>query len=231
MLRIGHRGAAGWEPQNTRLSFEKAIELECDVIETDLHICRSGELVLCHNAKIDPTSNGTGFIRDMTLTELKRYDFGKGEQILSLDDLLKLAKGRVSLNLELKSSGSGIAAAALLRRAIETHEWDPADFLITSFIHPEVVSFHKLLPQVQVGVLIKAVLLDTAAYLDRLDVSVLVSSIEFIDQKLVDEVHTARKSVYVYTADDSDEIAYLNDIGVDGIISNFPDRINNNLKR
>lgn len=225
MVRIGHRGAAGWEPQNTISSFKKAIALDCDVIETDLHVCRSGEIVLCHDARIDKSSDGAGLIADLTLDELKSFDFGKGERIVQLEELLALAEGRVRLNLELKSDGSGIAAASVIEETIRRTSWNAEDFLITSFNHPELVMFHAELPSVPVGALIKSVLIDTVSYLDQLDVSVLVTSLEFINQSLVDDVHDSDRSVFVYTVNEPHDIDRMYELGVDGIISNYPDRV------
>jgi glycerophosphoryl diester phosphodiesterase len=224
MVRIAHRGASGWEPQNTRLAFEKAIELGCDLIETDVHVCRSGELVLCHDARIDSTSNGTGFIAHMSLEELKQYDFGKGERIMCLEDLLELAETRVGVNIELKSPGSGRSCAHVLKQAVQDSLWWSDHAAVTSFNHRELAAFHALLPDIRTGALIKSILLDTVSYLHQLDASFLVSSIEFIDKQLVDEVHASDRDVYVYTVNDPVDIERMQSLGVDGLIGNYPDR-------
>ena len=224
MVRIAHRGASGWEPQNTRLAFEKAIELGCDLIETDVHVCRSGELVLCHDARIDSTSNGTGLIADMDLEELKQYDFGKGQSIMCLDDLLDLAEGRVGVNIELKSTGSGLSCARVLKQAEQVSSWWADHAVVTSFNHRELTAFHRELPDIRFGALIKSILLDTVSYLHQLDASFLVSSIEFIDKQLVDEVHASDRDVYVYTVNDPVDIERMQSLGVDGLIGNYPDR-------
>lgn len=225
MIRIGHRGAAGWEPQNTRLSFEKAITLGCDFIETDVHLCKTGELILCHDARIDATSNGTGLIAEMSLDELQRYDFGKGQTVMHLEQLLDLAIDRIGLNIELKGPGSGTATAGVLKKElVDPSGWWHNHLMVTSFNHRELRAFQNALPSVPAGALIKAVLLDTAAYLDQLDVSFLVTSVEFIDKDLVGEVHATGRDVYVYTVDDPADIARMQHLGADGLIGNFPDR-------
>ena len=81
ILKIGHRGAMGHEPENTLRSFKKALALNVDAIELDVYVCKTGELVVIHDDKIDRTTNGTGYTEDKTFTELRQLDAGKGELI------------------------------------------------------------------------------------------------------------------------------------------------------
>lgn len=110
MLLFGHRGYSDRYPENTLLAFEKAIEDGFDGIETDVHKTKDGKLVLCHDEKIDRTSNGKGYIKDMTYDELLQYDFGdktkyKGQKIPLLKELLELCKGKkILINLEVKTN-------------------------------------------------------------------------------------------------------------------------------
>ena len=108
---IAHRGANKRAPQNTLPAFQKAIEMGTDGFETDVHLSKDGVPVICHNYTIDETSNGTGKIEEMTLEELKKYDFGsyydpkfKDTPLPTLDEFLDLAtgKGLKVLNIELK---------------------------------------------------------------------------------------------------------------------------------
>ena len=225
MICIGHRGAAGSAPQNTRISFTNAIESGCDYIETDVHLCKSGEAVLCHDARIDSTSNGSGEIAELSLTELRSFDFGRGQRIMTLTELLDLCAGKIRLNLELKSEGSGAYTARLLGRQFQANAWKPEDILVTSFNHRELRHFQSAAPQVPTGALIKAVLVDEAAYVDSLGCSVLVSSLEFINAQLVSDLHALGKQVFVYTVNEPEDITRMGRIGVDGIISNFPERV------
>ena len=225
MICIGHRGAAGLAPQNTISSFEKAIALGCDCIETDLHICKTGELVLCHDARIDSTSNGTGYIKDITYNELRSFDFGDGQQIMTLEELLELCRGKIDINIEMKSDGAGKAAALMLNEQIAAGKWSEENLLITSFNHPELMDFHALAPDIPIGALIKSILIDEAAYVKDLECTTVVVSLEFINKRFVEDMHAAGIKVYVYTVDDPRDIEHIIRIGVDGIIGNYPDRI------
>ncbi len=108
VLRIGHRGAAGHEPENTLLSLNKAVELGCDMTEIDVHVCASGEVVVIHDEEVYRTTNGTGFVSQMSLDALKALDAGKGESIPTLEEVLSALKGRIQLNIELKGEGTPV---------------------------------------------------------------------------------------------------------------------------
>lgn len=226
MQRIGHRGAAGWEPQNTELSFLKAIDLDCDMIETDVHLCATGELVLAH----DPWVSGLGteqssIIRTTGLQELRQHDLGRAQHMMLLEELLDLAEGRIALDIELKAPGTGAAVAAVLKQRLQSHRFEASALLVTSFIHRELITFKQLLPEVRIGILLKAALIDPAAYIEKLDAAVLVSSSSFLDRQTVEELQRSGKQVFVYTPNSREEISRFTSMGVDGIISDHPERI------
>ena len=108
MLLFGHRGYSDQYSENTMLAFSKAIESGFDGIETDVHKTKDGVLVLCHDEKINRTSDGKGYIKDMTYEELCAYNFGTKEnpqRISLLKELLELCKGKnVKINLEIKTN-------------------------------------------------------------------------------------------------------------------------------
>jgi glycerophosphoryl diester phosphodiesterase len=143
---------------------------------------------------------------------------------MCLEDLLELAETRVGVNIELKSPGSGRSCAHVLKQAVQDSLWWSDHAAVTSFNHRELAAFHALLPDIRTGALIKSILLDTVSYLHQLDASFLVSSIEFIDKQLVDEVHASDRDVYVYTVNDPVDIERMQSLGVDGLIGNYPDR-------
>ena len=102
---IGHRGAAALEPENTLRGFRKAIELGLDYVEFDINRCKSGELVVIHDETVDRTTNGKGFVAEMTLQQLKKLDAGKGEKIPTLQEAIDVCKGKVKMQIELKDYG------------------------------------------------------------------------------------------------------------------------------
>ena len=125
-LKIAHRGASGYEPENTIRAFEKAIELGADMVELDVftsltdakglrHLSRDGHLIVMHDASVDKTTNGSGYIKDLTLQELKMLDAGKGEQIPTPQEVIDSVKGRCGLYIELKGEDTEQPMVELIR--------------------------------------------------------------------------------------------------------------------
>src|SRR5207302_7832443 len=110
ILLGGHRGNADEFPENTLASFGSAVELGVDLIECDVHRSEDGGLPVIHDHLLDRTTDGSGLVRDHTMTELKRFDAGSwkdprfaGERIPSLDEVLALARGQVGVAIEIKN--------------------------------------------------------------------------------------------------------------------------------
>lgn len=106
-----HRGASHDAPENTMAAFRKAVEMGADGIELDVQMTRDGEVVVIHDENINRTSNGKGCVKDMTLEELKQYDFSynfskyRGEKIPTLKEVLNLVLNQgLTVNIELKNS-------------------------------------------------------------------------------------------------------------------------------
>ena len=103
MWIVGHRGVRVLEPENTMRSFERAIEMGVDGIETDVHVTKDGALVLVHDHTVDRTTNGSGRVDSLTLRELRALDAGKGEKVPLLSEFLDLVRGTdLMLNVEMK---------------------------------------------------------------------------------------------------------------------------------
>src|SRR3989338_86923 len=94
---MGHRGAAALEPENTLRGFRRAIELGVDYVEFDVHCCKSGELVVIHDETVDRTTNGKGFVADLTLQQLKKLDAGKSETIPTLQEAIDTCKCKIKM--------------------------------------------------------------------------------------------------------------------------------------
>ena len=107
MLIIAHRGASGYEPENTLRSFRKAIGLKSDAIELDVQLTKDNKLVVIHDETVNRTTNGKGKVKDLTLRELRKLDAGKGEKVPTLEEVFNLVKRKVKIHVELK--GNNIA--------------------------------------------------------------------------------------------------------------------------
>ena len=218
---IAHRGASGTEPENTLPAFTLALKQKSDMIEADVHVCASGEAVLCHN----PDITIDGEIREissLTLSELQAFDAGKGNRIPTLNEMLNHLNPEIMINLELKGSGSETEVAKILKERIKTGNWSADNFLITSFDHFMVEEFKALMPEVPRGALFKSQVLYINEYLKKLSIKTLITNFEFINKSRVDELHHAGRKVMVYTVNNESDILRMADMGVDGIITNYP---------
>ncbi|WP_220463224.1 MULTISPECIES: glycerophosphodiester phosphodiesterase family protein [unclassified Colwellia] len=225
ILKIGHRGAMGHEPENTLRSFKKALALNVDAIELDVYVCKTGELIVIHDDKVDRTTNGIGYTEDKTFVELRQLDAGKGELIPTLEEVLDLVDKSVIVNIELKGRSTAIATYQVIDKYIKEKGWSELDFMVSSFDHHELNKFKHLYPQIPIGVLLEGVPLSYADCAVELNAQSINLSLDFINQDFVDDAHQKGLQVYVYTVNDYDDIAKVKKLNIDGIFCNFPERL------
>ena len=244
---IAHRGANKRAPQNTLPAFQKAIEMGTDGFETDVHLTKDNVPVICHNYTIDETSNGTGEIEKMTLEELKKYDFGsyyskdfKGTPLPTLEEFLQLAKGKglKILNIELKPEKDTARREILVRKTLElVEQYGMSDILLISSFSTEILEYIKQIdPKCQTAYLYPCGYF--RAYLAVLPPIKLMKSMSCkaahphklcIKDSFVKKAHENDIDVNVWTVNESEEIRKMIKAGVDGIITDCPDRVRNIL--
>lgn len=225
ILKIGHRGAMGHEPENTIRSFKKALSLNVDAIEFDVNVCKTGEVVVMHDNKLDRTTNGVGYIQEKTFAELRLLDAGKGELIPTLEEVLDVIDRKVIVNIELKGRGSALATFRVIQKYIKTKGWSETDFMVSSFDHHELHEFKQHYPQIFIGALVDGIPLSYADCAVQLNAQSINLSLEFINQDFVNDAHKKGLKVYVWTVNEYDDIAKIKALNVDGIFSNFPERL------
>ncbi|MBA6251726.1 glycerophosphodiester phosphodiesterase [Colwellia sp. MB3u-55] len=215
----------GHEPENTLRSFKKALALNVDAIELDVYVCKTGELIVIHDDKVDRTTNGIGYTEDKTFVELRQLDAGKGELIPTLEEVLDLVDKSVIVNIELKGRSTAIATYQVIDKYIKEKGWSELDFMVSSFDHHELNKFKHLYPQIPIGVLLEGVPLSYADCAVELNAQSINLSLDFINQDFVDDAHQKGLQVYVYTVNDYDDIAKVKKLNIDGIFCNFPERL------
>ena len=236
-LILGHRGYSGPYPENTGLAFTKLLEVPgAHGIETDVQLCRSGEMVLCHDETVDRTSNGSGKVCDLTYDELLDLDFGSwkspefaGQRIWTLEQLLDFCReSGLILNLELKN---GLQVYPELERrvldAVCSRHMEEQVFL-SSFNHPSMQLFKELCgDRLETGLLYEAPMLDMARYLDGSNADNVHPCYHVFDfqPELMQLFHSRGMKVNVWTVNDEEEARRLVRMGVDGLIGNYPDRL------
>lgn len=225
VLRIGHRGAAGYEPENTLRSFEKALALDVGMIELDVHLCKTGQVVVIHDTKVDRTTNGTGFVADKAYDDLTKLDAGKGERIPTLVEVLDLVDRRARVNIELKARGAAKPVAGIVHRYITEKGWSHSDFLISSYDIHELMRLRELDKRVRIGKNLRVVPKRFNEIARELGLYSVHPWSAVCTKRFVSRSHNLGLKVYAYTVDTKWAIDKLKAIGVDGVFSNFPDRI------
>ena len=221
VLRIGHRGAAGHAPENTLQSFEKAVLFGCDMTELDVHLCGSGELVVIHDETVDRTTDGSGKVSVLTLNELKLLDAGQGEEIPTLYEVLSLLRGMIGLNIELK----GLGTAKPVHDLVKELGWDNKDLTISSFDWDMLNEYRVLDSNAKLGVLTFKNHGEALEFAEKIDAHSVNPYHGLLQEKFVEEAHNKGFVIYTWTPNKESEIKQAIQKGVDGVISDYPDRI------
>jgi len=225
MLIIGHRGAPLHLPENTLPSFDLAINQGAEMIELDIYSCATGELVVIHDDRVNRTTNGTGFVIDKTLEELRELDAGEGEKIPTLEEVLNLVRGRVPVNIELKGPGTALALHRFLLKYNPEFGWDENELIVSSFNLPELLTFKNYRPHIRRGALNGGIPLDLGAFADPIEPWSLHYSIEFFTEEMVQDAHNRGQKVFLFTVDHCSDRDKYEFWGVDGIFTNSPEKM------
>jgi glycerophosphoryl diester phosphodiesterase len=220
VLRIGHRGACGHAPENTLRSIAQAIKQGCDLVEVDVQRTKDGHLVLIHDLRVDRTTNGKGLVAEMNLEDLRKFDAGGGHKIPTLEEALEAATGRIGLILEVKAEGLAYDLCSIVRASGFT-----GPILYASFLHNELQHLRRADPEARIVVLLKRPPKDPTAEAARLQATHVGLRFDTATKPLVTTLHKARLTTFVYTVNNPKDIQRMRALGVDGIISDFPDRI------
>lgn len=226
VLNFAHRGASGYYEENTMLAFGRAIEMGCDGIETDVHLSKDGVLVLIHDATVDRTTTQTGYVEDYTFSQLAALG------VPSLEQLIMLAKRcRIRLNIELKGGRSWYEdIEEKVIKLISKHKMIDQT-IVSSFNHYAMVKCKVLCKELQTGLLYGEALYQPEKYCNYVGADAIHPNYIVLRKGVVEDAHRAGCKVNPYTVNDIEEMKWLVDIGVDMIITNYPDRLNRVLKR
>lgn len=241
-VAIAHRGSRVLWPENTDTSFTGAYEMGYRHFETDLHLTRDQVLVCFHDPTVERTTNGSGRVEDHTLAELQALDAGyrhgsrdgfsfrdSGSQVPTLEWLLT-AFPDVSVVVDLKSDGLARPLADLVDRL------DAGDRLIVGSFHDHrLLEFQELTRRkvpvstgpalARLWVLASRVGRSGGGEAAALQLPTHMRGVRVVDEKLVGAAHAAGLQVHVWTVNEENEMNRLLDIGVDGLITDRPDRL------
>ncbi len=224
-LVIGHRGAMGHETENSLASIQKALDLGVDMIEIDVFQISSGEIVVFHDEMVDRLTNGPGKIEEYNIYDLKRLTLDGGHKIPMLQDVLKLIDNKVSLNIELKGANTSDRVNFIMDYYIEQKNWSPENFIISSFNWEELRTMRKLNDEVAIAVLTEENPIDAIPIAKELNAVAINPYFKNLDLEVANEIRDAGFKIYTWTVNEPADIDAMKRISVDGIITNFPERV------
>lgn len=242
-LIIAHRGASGLAPENTLVAFAKAIEIGVDRIEMDLRQTIDGEVVVLHDKTINRTTNGWGSIRKLSLKKAKRYSAGSwfhhefsAEKIPTFREVLELVNGQATLLLEIKDGSPyhhGIERNIIqLLNEYKAHEW----CIVQSF-NDRILNNFRALPDLHSDIQkLFAAFIPVAPFyggsrfsykrLRRYEFANEVNiNYKYVTPRVVRKVHEMGKKVNVWTVNQPENLKKYLDMGVNGIITDYPNRL------
>ena len=222
---IAHRGASGHRPENTLAAYALAVEQRADMIEIDLHRTRDGAVVITHDGALP----GLGEVADASLAEVRALDAGEGQQVPLLDEVLDAFGAVLPFNLELKTSPRGPypGLAALAVEAAESRGI-LSRTLFSAFSDAVLAELRQCGPTAPLGVLVSP--RDPSGWLaraERVQAVAVNLHTRLATPDAIASAHAAGLEVNVYTVDEPRTLARLVGERVDGIFTNYPDRLRN----
>ncbi|SFS84838.1 glycerophosphodiester phosphodiesterase [Marininema halotolerans] len=258
VLTIGHRGASGYAPEHTFSSYELAKKMKADYLEIDLHRTKDGKLVIIHDDTLDRTTNGTGPVKDHTLAQIKTLDAGSwfnqaypklankeyvGQKVLTLDEVLDYFGNGAKYYIETKAPEvypgmeKELLATLKAHHLLDQSSLKSKQVIIQSFSADSLKKIHQINDQVPLVQL----LWYTEKGLGQISEKemniygnyafAVGPNFEKIDKKFVDKVHQHGFAIHPYTINEKKAMKKALDWGVDGMFTNYPDRLQDALKK
>ncbi len=241
MLKIGHRGAKAYAAENTISSFKKALELGVDMVELDVRITKDKHPIILHDSQLMRLTKKFGLVKNLNLKEVKNLKIKHNETIPTLGEVLEVIGNKVGLDIELKVKGSALVVIQTLR----DYKIDFSSVMICSNYPGELREAEQLEPEITTALLFRSVnsfsfwfFLDFLALLflpltkyyiywivKSAKVDYLSINHRLLNEKNVRLFKKKKIKICAWTVDSQEKIDYLKGLGVDGIITNYPDRL------
>jgi len=230
-INYAHRGASAYYPENTMLSFGKALEMGATGIETDVQLTKDGVLVLIHDETLNRTTNGEGLVKDYTYKELSELDAGswmgeefKGIKIPRVEELIYLTLDKnIIINFEIKN---GIIKyehiEQMLIDLIYKHKIN-RKVILSSFNHYSIVECNKISKGINTGILYMEGIYKPYNYAQTVGASSIHPYFQSINEQVIKETQKHRTQINVFTVDDDEDMKFFLKMKVNGIITNYPD--------
>ena len=246
---IAHRGASGTAPENTLASIKLALEMHVDMIEIDIHLSKDSIPVVIHDETLNRTTNGKGKVKDFSVKELKKLDAGKwfsdkyiNEEIPTLEEVIELTKGKCILLIEIKNGSSIYPNIEKITLNIIKNKNAQNDCIIQSFDDEVTRNLEKQNCTIQLQKLVTGNLrfipfhlVDTKIKFGSIykykNVSAINPNLNYVNKDVVNKIHTAGQKIFCWTVNKNKDMIRMIECGVDGIITNYPEKLIEILKK
>lgn len=232
MLIIAHRGASGYAPENTIAAMNMAINQGCDGIELDVQLTKDEVVIVHHDWTFDRTTSGSGEVKDLTYEEIKSFDAGfwfskdfEGEKVPTLEDVINTIPKDLFLNVELKARS--FDSRGLEKKVVEILEKNRRieNTVVSSFNHECLKKVQDLNSDIKLGLLYEAHMLNPVEYFESTGLN--LYSIHpcnyYLVEELANSIHKKNMKIYTWTVNDENTKVRLEKLGIEGIITNYPD--------
>ena len=220
MLTIGHRGAKGHVAENTIESFLKAFELGAHGIELDVHLSADGEAVVIHDETVDRTiKNAAGFVKDFTVDEFKKLG------VPTLVDVFHILPDDKLLNIEIKDTMATKVVVEEIGKFLRLGEIQLQNILVSSFEWKILKEVKELNSLIRIGVLTEENLDTALAFAKEISAFSIHPFFGLLTDEFVQRAKQNGFQIHAWTVNSSEDITFVRNLGVDAIISDFPDRI------
>ncbi|MXO03543.1 glycerophosphodiester phosphodiesterase family protein [Flavobacterium sp. HBTb2-11-1] len=225
ILKIAHRGAKAYEPENTLQAFQKALDLHSDGIELDVHLSSDGHIIVIHDETIDRTTNGKGWVNTFSLSELKSFLIDEKFQIPTLNEVFDLVDKKCLINIELKGLGTAPKVVRLIEEYISEKKWNYNDFIISSFDWNMLQETSTLNPNIPIGVLTEENINQALAFAETIKAKAIHPDFQLLNKENVQQIQEKGFLVFPWTVNSEQDIQKVKSYKVNGIISDNPDKI------
>jgi glycerophosphoryl diester phosphodiesterase len=214
---MGHRGAKAEAPENTLMSFERALHVGTDIIELDVRETADGHLVCFHDPDVSGTTDGTGLVSELTLDEVRSLDAGQAQKVPLLEEVLDFARGRIGVNIDVKVHGAEERILQLVeeRKMVGTT-------MVSAFHHVMLEIVRELSSKITTALLFTDSIEDYVSHAVEIEANAINPKFEILTPEAVRSAHEVGLAVYPWTVNDELSLLRMLEMNVNGVITDNP---------
>jgi len=225
ILKIAHRGAKGYAPENTLTAFQKAVDMKAHGIELDVHLSSDDHLVVIHDETIDRTTNGKGLVKDFTLAQLKAFTIQGEQHIPTLEQVFDLVNRHCFINVELIGENIVEPVRTLIEHYVTNKNWSYSDFIVSSFNWNYLQQLRLENPLIPLGILAQTDIELAFSFAKFMQAEAIHPYYHLLTEENTQRMQSKGLKVYPWTVNEIEDIQKMKTFKVNGIITDFTDRI------